>query len=65
MRTHHTMQRNNRPAPLPRAHDNHATPPATANDEDANRPVTHRQDGTLPASMRLRLALFSHATIIP
>ncbi|WP_274518370.1 hypothetical protein [Bifidobacterium cuniculi] len=38
---------------------------ANANGEDANRPVTRRPDGTLPASMRLRLALFSHTTIIP
>ena len=63
MRPHHTMQRTSQHAPLP--HANHATPSANANGEDANRPVTRRPDGTLPASMRLRLALFSHTTIIP
>lgn len=57
------MQRTSQHAPLP--HANHAVAHANANGEDANRPVTRRPDGTLPASMRLRLALFSHATIIP
>lgn len=63
MRPQHTMQRTSQHAPLP--HANHAVAHATANGEDANRPVTRRPDGTLPASMRLRLALFSHTTIIP
>lgn len=66
MRPQHTMQRTSQHAPLP--HANHATPSANANGEDANRPVTRRPDGTLPASMLERvdvkrdaLYLYDHA----